>query len=96
METLRIAPIFQKAGSKASERVKRIDRAEGMMEMREEMRKLKNMRMKPSSHQAAGLRMISGARYMDDIRVWCHAVRLGWMVSQCSAANGDRRKDFLE
>ena len=47
METQRIASIFQKAGSKASERVKRIGRAEGMMKMREEMRKLKNKRMKP-------------------------------------------------
>ena len=47
METQRIAPIFQKAGFKASERVNRIGRAEGMMKMREEMRKLKNKRMKP-------------------------------------------------
>ena len=30
--------------------------------------------------EAAGLRMISGARYMDNIRVWCHAVRLGWRM----------------
>ena len=48
METQRIAPIFQQAGSKTSERVKRIGRAEGMMKMREEMKRLKNMRMKPS------------------------------------------------
>ena len=36
MEAQRIATIFQKAGSKASERVK-IGRAEGIMKMREEM-----------------------------------------------------------
>ena len=30
--------------------------------------------------EKAGLRLISGARYMDDIRIWCHAVRLGWRM----------------
>ena len=37
METHRIAPKFQKAGSQTSDRVRRIGRAEGMMKMREEM-----------------------------------------------------------
>ena len=27
-----------------------------------------------------GLRLISGARYMDDIRIWMHAIRLGWRI----------------
>ena len=27
-----------------------------------------------------GLRMICGARYMDDIRIWMHAIRLGWRM----------------
>ena len=38
----------QKAGNKTSERMKRIGRAEEMIRMREEMRKLKNMKLKPS------------------------------------------------
>jgi hypothetical protein len=33
-----------------------------------------------------GLKLISGARYMDDIRVWLHAVRLGWRM-----VNGELR-----
>ena len=37
METQRVAPMFQKTGSKVSERVRRTGRAEGMMKMREEM-----------------------------------------------------------
>ena len=48
METQRIAPMFQKAGKKTSERIRRIGRAEGMIEMREEMRKLKSKRLKPA------------------------------------------------
>ena len=28
--------------------------------------------------EKANIRRISGARYMDDIRVWLHAIRLGW------------------
>ena len=42
----RVAPMFQKAGKVTSERIKRIGRAEGMKNMREEMRKVKNMRLK--------------------------------------------------
>ena len=30
--------------------------------------------------EKAGLRLISGVRYMDDIRIWCHAIRLGWRM----------------
>ena len=42
----KIAPVFQKAGSSTSERIKRIDRAEGMKKMRDELRKLGNRRIK--------------------------------------------------
>ena len=26
------------------------------------------------------LKTVSGARYMDDIRIWLHSIRLGWRV----------------
>ena len=26
------------------------------------------------------IKMVDGARYMDDIRVWLHAIRLGWRI----------------
>ena len=42
----KIAPIFQKAGVSTSERIKRIDRSEGMKKMRDELRKLSNRRIK--------------------------------------------------
>ena len=42
----RVAPLFQKDGKTTTERIKRIGRAEGMMRMREEMRKIQNMRLK--------------------------------------------------
>ena len=38
--------MFQKAGKVTSERIKRIGRAEGMIMMRKEMRKVENMRLK--------------------------------------------------
>ena len=42
----KLAPVFQQAGTSTTERIKRIGRAEGMMKMREEMRKLKNRRLR--------------------------------------------------
>ena len=30
--------------------------------------------------ETAGIKLISGARYMDDIRIWCHGIRLGWRM----------------
>ena len=30
--------------------------------------------------EKAGMEMLDGARYMDDIRIWCHAIRLGWRL----------------
>ena len=30
--------------------------------------------------EKAGIKLVSGARYMDDIRIWCHAIRLGWRM----------------
>ena len=30
--------------------------------------------------EKAGIELISGARYMDDIRNWCHGIRLGWRM----------------
>ena len=49
LESNRVAPLFQQDGKKTSERIKRIGRAEGMVRMREEMRKVKNMRMKANT-----------------------------------------------
>ena len=46
LETKRVAPIFQKGGILTTDRIKRIGRAEGMIRMREEMRKVKNQRIK--------------------------------------------------
>ena len=42
----RVAPIFQQARKARTEKVKRVGRAEGMIRMREEMRKAKNWRIK--------------------------------------------------
>ena len=34
--------------------------------------------------QRLGIKLGSGARYMDDIRLWLHAIRLGWrLVEGC-------------
>ena len=30
--------------------------------------------------EKAGLKMLDVERYMDDIRIWCHAIRLGWRL----------------
>ena len=49
LDTQRVAPIFQEDGKKTTEKIKRIGRAEGMIRMREEMRKLKNSRKKLTS-----------------------------------------------
>ena len=49
LETSRVAPIFQKDGRTMTEKISRIGRAEGMTRMREEMRKVKNLRVKPNS-----------------------------------------------
>ena len=45
LTTNRVTPIFMKDGWKTTEKIKRIGRAEGMMRMREEMRKIKNQRL---------------------------------------------------
>ena len=47
--TKRVAPLFQKDGKVMTDRIKRIGRAEGTVRMREEMRKVKNIRLKPNS-----------------------------------------------
>ena len=49
LENDRVAPIFQKDGKEESSRLKRIGRAEGIHRMREEMRKMKNQRIKMNS-----------------------------------------------
>ena len=49
LKTNRVAPLFQKDGKVTTDRIKRIGRAEGMIRMREEMRKVKNTRLKPNS-----------------------------------------------
>ena len=47
--------------------------------------------------EKVGLRMISGARYMDDIRLWCHAVRLGWrMVGRTLMFKNSWRKEEMD
>ena len=46
LDNQRIAPLFQKDGKVETEKSRRIGRAEGMMRMQEEMRKLKNNRTK--------------------------------------------------
>ena len=30
--------------------------------------------------EKAGIKLISGVRYMDDIWIWCHGIRLGWRM----------------
>ena len=30
--------------------------------------------------EKAGNKLIYGARYMDDIHIWCHRIRLGWRM----------------
>ena len=47
--------------------------------------------------QRLGLKLVSGARYMDDIRIWCHAVRLGWRMTDgvlmfCSKLREEERQ----
>ena len=44
----KLAPVFQQAGASTTQRLKRIGRAEGMIKVREELRKLSNRRMKES------------------------------------------------
>ena len=36
---------------------------------------------------------VAGARYMDDIRMWLHAVRLGWRVMDGTLAYRRRWRD---
>ena len=48
MKTQGIAPLFQKAGKLTTGRIRKTDRAEGMVKIREEMRKLKNQRLRPA------------------------------------------------
>ena len=47
LETSRVAPLFQKDGRRMTDKISRIGRTEGMM--REEMRRAKNQRLKPSN-----------------------------------------------
>ena len=49
LETNRMAPMFQKAGKSMTDKISRIGRAEGMIRMREERRKVKNQRLKLSN-----------------------------------------------
>jgi hypothetical protein len=49
LESERVAPIFQKDGKEITSRINRIGRAEGIIRMREEMRKYKNQRTKLNS-----------------------------------------------
>ena len=49
IESSRAAPIFQKDGKKTASKIRRIGRAEGMIKMREELRKVKNSRLKPNN-----------------------------------------------
>ena len=30
----------------------------------------------------SNIKLIEGARYMDDIRIWIHSIRLGWRWSE--------------
>ena len=46
MKTQGIAPLFQKAGKLTTGRIRKTGRAEGMVKMREELRKMKNQRLK--------------------------------------------------
>ena len=44
-----------------------------------------------------GIKLVSGARYMDDIRIWLHAVRLGWkMVEGSLEFRSAWRKEEME
>ena len=49
VETSKVAPIFQKDGKRTASKIRRIGRAEGMRRMREELRKVKNSRLKPNN-----------------------------------------------
>ena len=46
MKTQGITPLFQKAGKLTTGRIRKTGRAEGMVKMREELRKMKNQRLK--------------------------------------------------
>ena len=54
LETKRVAPLFQEAGRQTTDKIRRIGRAEGMMKMREEMRKVKNLRIKSNTRDIRG------------------------------------------
>ena len=49
LEASRLAPLFQKDGRRMTDKISRIGRTEGMMRMREEMRRVKNQRLKQSN-----------------------------------------------
>ena len=53
MDKKGVARIFQKAGEWDTKKMKKVGRAEGMKKMREELRKLKNLRLAPTSRKLA-------------------------------------------